>query len=467
MFKHWFRKKKPPKQSDTPPTAKPPPPDVGLESSFELVEFLGRGGSGDTWLYRSRGSGELVAIKLIARPLPKAILPAQVEREIKIQTELGESHFGIINAREAVLTDTHLCLVLEFAAGGSLTSYVSQRWQHAQHTGTFLSEDEARYFFRQFISTVEFCHRHNVAHRDLKLDNTLLDDSQPPVIKICDFGFAKDWTVSANMYTHIGTPVYMSPELIDSRHGLRGYDGKLVDVWASGVMLVAMLLGMFPFDHVDHPDPNTNEAQLEVWLQQVGQQWSVIPRIKESASKLTEECRDLLDHILTIEENKRIGIAQIKEHPWFNKPMPPKFKSAEEELYMRQHQLDARLENRILDEDRRKARYSKLRQMVELAEQRSDWSGLPRTESLMQIDLTDKHVLARPTTDNAARPDLASVLRSHFSTDLFAATTIPEEDASSRGQSPVAAGMDTLAEELPPTKDAKPPAQTADQHRPQ
>lgn len=84
MFKHWFRKKKPPKQSDTPPTAKPPPPDVGLESSFELVEFLGRGGSGDTWLYRSRGSGELVAIKLIARPLPKAILPAQVEREIKV-----------------------------------------------------------------------------------------------------------------------------------------------------------------------------------------------------------------------------------------------------------------------------------------------------------------------------------------------------------------------------------------------
>lgn len=67
---------------------------------------------------------------------------------LQIQTELGESHFGIINAREAVLTDTHLCLVLEFAAGGSLTSYVSQRWQHAQHTGTFLSEDEARYFFR-------------------------------------------------------------------------------------------------------------------------------------------------------------------------------------------------------------------------------------------------------------------------------------------------------------------------------
>lgn len=59
--------------------------------------------------------------------------------------------------------------------------------------------------------------------------------------------------------------MYMSPELIDSRHGLRGYDGMKVDVWACGVLLIAMLLGTFPFDHTKHPDPNTQEAQLEVW----------------------------------------------------------------------------------------------------------------------------------------------------------------------------------------------------------
>ena len=57
----------------------------------------------------------------------------------------------------------------------------------------------------------------------------------------------------------------MSPELIDSRHGLRGYDGMKADVWACGVLLIAMLLGTFPFDHTKHPDPNTHEAQLEVW----------------------------------------------------------------------------------------------------------------------------------------------------------------------------------------------------------
>lgn len=61
------------------------------------------------------------------------------------------------------------------------------------------------------------------------------------------------------------TPVYMSPELIHSRNGAKGYDGKLVDVWASGVLLIVMLLGTFPFDHLEHPDPNTTEAHLEVW----------------------------------------------------------------------------------------------------------------------------------------------------------------------------------------------------------
>jgi serine/threonine protein kinase len=61
------------------------------------------------------------------------------------------------------------------------------------------------------------------------------------------------------------TPVYMSPELINSRNGAKGYDGKSVDVWASGVLLIVMMLGTFPFDHTENPDPNTSEAHLEVW----------------------------------------------------------------------------------------------------------------------------------------------------------------------------------------------------------
>lgn len=68
--------------------------------------------------------------------------------------------------------------------------------------------------------------RHKVAHRDLKLDNTLVDGHNPPWIKLCDFGFAKHWAQTSNMNTmRIGTPEYMGPELISSR---TGYDGVKV-----------------------------------------------------------------------------------------------------------------------------------------------------------------------------------------------------------------------------------------------
>lgn len=84
-------------------------------------------------------------------------------------------------------------------------------------------------------------------------------------------------------------------------------------------------------------------------------------------------------------------------------------------------------------QDRKKARYSKLRQMIEAAEQRSDWTGEPRTDVVMRIDLSDTYVLARPTTDNAAPPDLASVLRNHFSADLIRANTIHEDEVVENG----------------------------------
>ena len=69
-------------------------------------------------------------------------------RGAQIQAELGEGHVNIIEAKEVLLTETHLALVMEFAAGNSLTGYVADKWQHAQHTGLFLGEDEARYFFK-------------------------------------------------------------------------------------------------------------------------------------------------------------------------------------------------------------------------------------------------------------------------------------------------------------------------------
>ena len=67
---------------------------------------------------------------------------------MQIQSELGEGHVNVIKAKEVLLTENHLALVMEYAACGSLTGFVAERWQNAQQSGLFLQEDEARYFFR-------------------------------------------------------------------------------------------------------------------------------------------------------------------------------------------------------------------------------------------------------------------------------------------------------------------------------
>ena len=93
-----------------------------------------------------RPTGRSCKLPLCSRPPTAADLASPCA--LQIQAELGEGHVNVINAKEVILTHSHLALSLEYAACGSLTSYVAEKWQHAQYAGLFLSEDEARYFMR-------------------------------------------------------------------------------------------------------------------------------------------------------------------------------------------------------------------------------------------------------------------------------------------------------------------------------
>ncbi|GAX84005.1 hypothetical protein CEUSTIGMA_g11430.t1 [Chlamydomonas eustigma] len=315
------------------------PPDFGLGDLYEVIKMLGEGGSGQTWLCRGQNS-KLVAIKFMKRPIPKIVLP-MLMYEIKIQAELGDGHCNLVSCQEVMLTRTHLAIVMEYASGGNLTAYVTDRWDTSEErNGLFLTEDEARYFFRQYISAVEYLHKNHVAHRDLKLDNIVLDGHKPPRIKVCDFGFAKNWDEEENMYTQIGTPVYMSPQLISSKNGKKGYNAVKADLWACGVLLFVMLLGMFPYDHTEHPDPNSSDAHVEVWLQQVKCCWREVPAVSENAKKLSSDCVDLLDKMFERDENKRVSIPEIKQHRWYRKSVPPVFQKTLEELAEMQAKKD-------------------------------------------------------------------------------------------------------------------------------
>ncbi|CAK9170845.1 unnamed protein product [Ilex paraguariensis] len=145
---------------------------------YEVLKVIGSGNFGVAKLVKDRFTGELHAVKYIERGQK---IDEHVQREIMNHRSL--KHPNIIRFKEVLLTPTHLAIVMEYAAGGELFERICS-------AGRF-SEDEARFFFQQLISGVSYCHSIGICHRDLKLENTLLDGSSAPRLKICDFGYSK------------------------------------------------------------------------------------------------------------------------------------------------------------------------------------------------------------------------------------------------------------------------------------
>lgn len=230
-----------------------------------------------------------------------------VEREIINHMKLRHPH--IIALREVFLTTDHLVLVMEYAAGGDLFTYVSAR--------RGLTEDEARWFFQQLMVGVDYCHRMGVASRDIKLENTLLDGSPRPLIKLADFGFSKDETAQSAPQSRVGTPAYLSPEVIlsDAR---TPYDGKQADVWSCGVLLYILVTGSYPFQRAADLSMK-GPAKLNAVLTRI----LAVDYIYSPSRVLSDECRDLIDRMLVKDPQQRATVSEIQRHPWYAKSLSP------------------------------------------------------------------------------------------------------------------------------------------------
>ncbi|PNX78076.1 serine/threonine-protein kinase SAPK3-like protein, partial [Trifolium pratense] len=208
-----------------------------MEKRYEVIHVLGSGYYGVTKLAKNIKTGEHVAIKYIERGNK---IDKNVEREIINHRSLSHPH--IIKFKEVFVTPTHLAIVLEYATGRALFASLC--------SASRFSEDEARYFFQQLISGVYYLHFMQICHRDLKLENSLLDGSPAPRLKICDFGSSKSSLLHSAPKSMVGTLVYVAPEVL-SRQG--EYDGKIADVWSCGVTLYTMLVGSYPFEDPQNP----------------------------------------------------------------------------------------------------------------------------------------------------------------------------------------------------------------------
>ncbi|KAF3333866.1 Serine/threonine-protein kinase SRK2E [Carex littledalei] len=168
--------------------------------------------------------------------------------------------------------------------------------------------EKARFFFQQLISGVSYCHSMQVCHRDLKLENTLLDGSVAPRLKICDFGYSKSSVLHSQPKSTVGTPAYIAPEVLLKKE----YDGKIADVWSCGVTLYVMLVGAYPFE--DPEEPKNFRKTIQRIL---GVQYSIPDYVH-----ISPECRDLITRIFVQNPAQRITIPEIRTHEWFLKNFP-------------------------------------------------------------------------------------------------------------------------------------------------
>jgi len=252
---------------------------------YRVGRLLGKGAFGKVNLGMHKLTGKLVAIKSINKEyLTDEASKKKVMQEYSILKHLR--HPNVIRLYESFESVKHILIVTELCTGGDLLNYVRKRRK--------LKEDMAKFVFKRLIEGLNHCHTRGILHRDIKLDNVLLNSTGE--LKICDFGVSKIVHKGERMTEQCGTPAYIAPEILRDR----GYEGFEVDIWSAGVALYAMLYGTVPFKA-------NNMKELHKLIMK-GRY-----TLKEDASK---EAKDLLTKMLEIDPYKRITISEIFAHEW-------------------------------------------------------------------------------------------------------------------------------------------------------
>nr|XP_035926628.1 serine/threonine-protein kinase BRSK2 isoform X5 [Halichoerus grypus] len=261
---------------------------------YRLEKTLGKGQTGLVKLGIHCVTCQKVAIKIVNREKLSESVLMKVEREIAILKLIEHPH--VLKLHDVYENKKYLYLVLEHVSGGELFDYLVKKGR--------LTPKEARKFFRQIISALDFCHSHSICHRDLKPENLLLDEKNN--IRIADFGMASLQVGDSLLETSCGSPHYACPEVIRGEK----YDGRKADVWSCGVILFALLVGALPFD-------DDNLRQL---LEKVKRGVFHMPHF------IPPDCQSLLRGMIEVDAARRLTLEHIQKHIWYiggkNEPEP-------------------------------------------------------------------------------------------------------------------------------------------------
>jgi len=263
-----------------------------IDECYKMGDVLGEGGYSVVKLGVDIETEEKVAIKIITRKGLLAEDEESLHSEVKILRSLN--HPNITKCYNFFTEVKYYYVVLEYLDGGELFDRIVAK--------TVYNEKEARDLVELLLLTLKDLHDKNIVHRDLKPENLLLKSKDKDTgVKLADFGFAVECN-GDNITSQCGTPGYIAPEILQKIPY-----GKSVDMWSFGVILFILLGGYPPF----HDDNQRN-----LFKKIMKGEFQFHPDFWEPVS---EEAKDLISKLLTVDVKKRLTVDDALTHPWLLK----------------------------------------------------------------------------------------------------------------------------------------------------
>ncbi|GMH37912.1 hypothetical protein BSKO_05796 [Bryopsis sp. KO-2023] len=264
---------------------------VGLDSYGTVVSAI------------DKVTGKYVTIKL----LPKATSRGEHKRR-ELMNHKTLHHPHILSCKEAFVYMNRLCVVMEYCGGGTLYSKVK--------SSECIHEPLARWYFQQIILAVDFAHRMNTVHGNIKLENILLDETSH-VVKLIDFRCTED-SNDRGQQICLGTMEYIAPEILSHRR--EHFDSMSVDIWACGVCLYQMLYG-----EITDPVEIRPNAALPSFRKIVSKAADIPThqfKHQRQPIEISEGCRHLVMGLLEKNPERRVTMGEIMRDEWFRTDLP-------------------------------------------------------------------------------------------------------------------------------------------------
>ncbi|XP_033123500.1 phosphorylase b kinase gamma catalytic chain, skeletal muscle/heart isoform-like [Anneissia japonica] len=274
-----------------------------LYSKYLPKQVLGRGISSTVRRCIKKDTLQEYAVKIIDVVTEKVDdigiedLKLEYRNEVAILRKLS-GHQHIVMMYDFIESPTYFFLVFELCTGGELFDYLTKV--------VTLSEKKTRNIMKQILEAVQYIHSHGIVHRDLKPENILLD--QNCNVKISDFGFAVNVQPGKLLKDLCGTPGYLAPEVLKCNmkvDKVKGYSFE-VDLWACGVIMYTLLVGLPPFWH----------RRKMVLLRSI-----MDGRYKFGSPEwddISDPPKELISKLLVVDPKQRYTVEEAINHPFFH-----------------------------------------------------------------------------------------------------------------------------------------------------